>query len=86
MLVQVGPTQIALDIYFTWPKAIPDVNLLHKFWLEKNEKERIEPYHPRVVGFRNFFRSYRVREFESIVTTSRLRLQTKVETEVVKNG
>lgn len=85
MSVQVGPNQFTSDIYSTWPKAVTDVSLPHKFQFETDKMdERIEPCHHRVVVFRNFFRSFRVRESDSIVPTSRLRLQTKVETEVLK--
>lgn len=31
--------------------------------------ERIEPYHPRFIGFRNFFRPFCERESEIVVTS-----------------
>lgn len=34
--VQVGPTQTTLDIYFTWPRVMTDVNVLHKYWMEND--------------------------------------------------
>lgn len=82
--VPVGPSHNTLDIYFTWPQVVTDVNVLHKYWLKSSGQNKIEPYPSRVVGFRNLLRSYCARESDSIVTTSRLRLTCKVETKVVK--
>lgn len=84
--VHVGSSQKTLDIYFSWPKVMTDVKVLHKYWLDigVGKDGHIEAYHPGVVGFRNFFRSYRVLEADSIETTSRLQLPAKVETQIVK--
>lgn len=30
--LQVGPTQTTLEIYFTWPSVLTDVNVQHKVW------------------------------------------------------
>lgn len=84
LTVHVGSTQTTLDIYLTLPRVLTDVTVLHKYWIEAEGGMNIESYHPRVVRFRKFFRSYRVRVSDNIVTTSRIRLGANVETNLVK--
>lgn len=83
--VRVGQSGRILEINYTWPDVLTDVTTLHKFRLEAAKAEdTIQSYHPVIVGFRNFFRAFRSKETEKIVSTSKLRLAAEVETSITK--
>lgn len=57
-VVSVGNGGQVLEIQYSWPKVMADVSSLLNFRLESTERsQNIEPYHPLVNGFRNFFSS-----------------------------
>lgn len=83
--IRIGPNGRILEIDYVWPDVLTDVTLLHKFRLEsKNADDKIENYHPIIIGFRNFFRTFRSKESEKISSTSKLRLPAEVETFITK--
>lgn len=83
--VRLGPSGDHLEIDFVWPEVLTNVNTLYKFRLEAEKADdKIESYHPIIVGFRNFFRAFRSKESEKITRATKLRLPKEVETTITK--
>lgn len=86
MKEQVRANGRTLETDFFWTSVLTDVNILHFVRLNAVDGQtKIETYHPTIVWFRNFFRSFCTRETDYIVTTSNLHLWATVETACQKS-
>ena len=69
------------EVEVHWPVEFSDVNLLHRKWLNSKRADRLEPYHPKILGFERALKSLRPRHSESVKSRSRIPLPFTVQTE-----
>lgn len=59
-----------LEMRAAWPQALVDVEILHKFWLDRPVVEGgLERYHPRIVGFEKTMKEKRDHMHEGLKST-----------------
>lgn len=60
------------DVEVYWPEEFSDVKLLHGKWLHRKGADRLEPYHPKMIGFESALKALRPRHSESIKSRARI--------------
>lgn len=80
--VRVADDGCALEISITWPNPMVELKMLHRKWLQADGSDRIEVYHPKLIGFERFLKSYRTRSTDKIESTARINLPYQVQTHI----
>lgn len=58
------------------------LDVLHRKWLFSFGSDKIEKYHPKLIGFESFLKSYRFRSSDSIKLFYRISLPFKDQTQI----
>ena len=82
--IRVPEGGMRVEIYFTWPNPLGDVGVMHRKWLKANNGDRFERYHPKCVGFDEFFRELRDSTSDEIESIAEIPLPIAVETHIEK--
>ena len=71
----------------SWPTAILDMETLHKKWLlERDATLRVEPYHPKIVGFENSLKIRRKQASDIVESVAHISLPFPVETRIAQKS
>jgi len=85
--VRVSENHQELQVKVSWPHMMSSVAALHALW--QATSNALPSYHPKIVGFHNFFTNLRGRESDKLVSEATIRLPIKVQkipTEFVRIG
>lgn len=71
-----------LFLVIMWPDPLVNLKHLHRKWLTAKGPDKIELYHPKLVGFEHFLKSCRSRSTDSVESTARISLPFQVQTHI----
>lgn len=71
-----------LELVVRMPKQLQDMKLLHRKWLRSTRYDRMEPYHPKIVGFQNALKELRQHTEDFVESTARIALPISVQTHI----
>ena len=80
--VRVPEGGMCVELYFTWPNALVDVATMHRKWLRTEVSDRFERYHPKCVGFDEFFKELRSTTLDEIESVAEIPLPFAVESHI----
>lgn len=80
--VRVADGGCILNVTVTWPSPLVDLTHLHRKWLQSKGPERMEMYHPKMIGFEKFLKSCRSRNVDSVESMAKITLPFKVQTHI----
>lgn len=71
-----------LEISVIWPPPLQQPEIMHKKWLNKDNREGFEMYHPKVVGFQLALKQLRKRNSDMVESVARIMLPFPVQAHV----
>lgn len=69
----------------TWPSHMINLQVLQRKWLQSKDLDYIESYHPKLIGFERFLKSYRTRGTYKMEFKARIDLTCQVQTHIFEN-
>lgn len=67
-----------------WPCSSVDLEKLYRKWLHSEGSDRLENYHPKLLGFKHFLKSCRSSNTDSLVSTVEIRLPFQAQTHIAE--
>lgn len=80
--VKVSDDLCELQVTVKWPSMLSNVAALHKFWNRKDENT-LPSWHPKIVGFHDYFAGLREKEDEDLYATASIVLPLQVQKNIV---
>lgn len=72
----------ALEFTMIWPDPFINMSILHRKWLQSQSDDRIEGYHPKLIGFEHHLKSFRSRSSDIVESTARIVLLFQVQSNI----
>lgn len=73
------------EVHVKWPLPLCNDEMLHRKWL-RSEEDRLEGYHPKLLGFENALKEYREKRADSVKSVVRIASPFAVETHIVRRS
>lgn len=71
-----------MEVTVKWTDLLVDLKFLRRKWLTIERSDNIETFHPKLIGFEHFLKSYRSRSIDSVESIATIHLPVQVQTHI----
>lgn len=61
-----------------WPEMLTNLDKLHAKWLQAKDPNRLPPFHPKLMGFKQHYKTLRKRSSDKLISVARIPLPFQV--------
>ncbi|PXF42241.1 hypothetical protein BWQ96_08037 [Gracilariopsis chorda] len=83
-LIQIIDGGECLELSVTWPQPLVDVELMHRRWLQSVHADRMQSYHPKIIGFQNSLRNLKGKVTEDVKSVARILFPFPVQSHIAQ--